>query len=88
MAWEREDFVDDLAEAEEVEPGIGWNSFGNALSAWVWMQARNKSTVREASVAFNTSDAVIQAAVQDHMWMFITGPDDDPSRQIIEHDGE
>jgi acyl-CoA reductase-like NAD-dependent aldehyde dehydrogenase len=32
--------------------------------------------------------AAVRAAVEDHSWMFLTGPGDAPEKQIIEHEGE
>lgn len=41
-----------------------------------------------AAKAFNTTPALILQAVEDNYWTFVVGPDDDPSKQFIEHDGE
>lgn len=44
-------------------------------------------TVRDASIAFNTTDAVIREAVEDAHWILVTGPGDDPTKQRLELDG-
>lgn len=80
--YDRSFFQDDYDEA-----GIHWDNFQVAIQIWSAMQPR-KTTVREAADAFHVEDAVIRAAVEDHYWMFLTGPDDDPTKQIIEHEGE
>jgi len=45
-------------------------------------------TVREVGDAFNLDDAQVRQAVAAHYWMFLSGPDDDPTKQEIEHEGE
>lgn len=72
------------------KPGI--NLFGNAIQVWAIMQAEGGSTkqptIRNAALAFNSPDAMIREAVEAHYWMLVTGPDDDPTKQFIEHEGE
>lgn len=83
MSYDRSDFVN------HGETGIPWDAFVITLGIWSWMRPGEKQcTVREAAQAFDTTDAVIREAVEDHPWMFLYGPDDDPTKQIIEHDGE
>ena len=72
----------------EDEAGVTFDQFHAALSVWAWMQPGSKPTVRAASQAFNVTDQTIREAVEEHYWMFLSGPDDDPTKQIIEHDGE
>lgn len=81
-------FTADMFRSEDEHIGLGLDQFGNALSAWAWMQRRDV-TVAQAARAFNTSPELVIKAVADHPWMFIvaaegTGPD----WQFIEHDGE
>lgn len=52
------------------------------------MQNREWVTVAEVAAAFNVPAARVHEAVEDHDWMFLAGPDDEPSKQTIEHDGE
>jgi hypothetical protein len=61
---------------------------GHAIQVWSLLQQREVTTVAEAAIAFNVPAATIRAAVQEHMWMFLSGPDDEPSKQTIEHEGE
>lgn len=81
-------FTADMFRSEEDDVGLGLAEFGNALSAWSWMQKRDV-TVAQAARAFNTSPELVIKAVADHPWMFIVGADDvGPELQFIEHDGE
>lgn len=66
-------------------PGI--SLVANAIQFWA-IQQKKPPTVREAALTFNCDDQMIRQAVEFHYWMFVTGPDDDPSKQIIEHEGE
>lgn len=58
-----------------------------AIQVWSALQGRSV-TVREAATAFNMADAQVRQAVSAHYWMFLEGPDDDPTKQTIEHEGE
>lgn len=80
----------DFFELDEDDCGIPFESFVTALSVWAAMQDEKGAvpTVRQAADEFHVTDSVIRQAVDDHYWMFITGPDDDPTKQRIEHDGE
>lgn len=66
------------------KPGI--MLVANAIQFWASQNYR--CTVREAAIAFKMTDADVRRAVIAHYWMFITGPDDDPTKQFIEHEGE
>lgn len=73
------------------EAGIAWLDFLGALQVWSFMRLERgdeKVTVRQAADEFGVTAEVIREAVDQHYWMFLSGPDDDPSKQIIEHDGE
>ena len=48
---------------------------------------RNR-TVAEAAEVFNISPLRVIEAVTWHYWMFLTGPSDDFSKMVIEHEGE
>lgn len=75
----------DIEDDGDGKPGIV--QFGNALQVWSVMQERPTS-VAEAAVAFNCEPLMIIEAVNDHNWMLLTGPDDDFTKLMIEHDGE
>jgi hypothetical protein len=70
---------------EKGVPGI--NLFANALQVWGWCQ-NHTASVAEASSAFNVAPQRIIEAVEFHNWLFLTGPREDYSKLIIEHDGE
>lgn len=80
--FERDDFA-----KEGDDAGVFMDGLGRALVTWAAMQDRTV-TVREAATAFNTTDAVIVEAIEDASWIFVHGPDDDPTKQTIELDGE
>jgi len=63
------------------------NSVAIAIQVWSMFQTET-CTVRQAAIAFNVDDAQIRQAVEAHYWMFIDGPDDDPTKQTIELEGE
>lgn len=68
---------------------VGISLFGNAIQVWSAFQQRNDDvTIAEAAVAFRCTPQMVRAAVDAHPWMFVAGPDDDFSKQTIEHDGE
>lgn len=80
----RDFFID-----EEGEAGIPWDNFVTALQVWSFMRPGYKqATVREAGDQFDVTDDVIRMAVKEHYWMFLAGPDDDATKQYIDHDGE
>lgn len=71
------------------EPGIHQGQLGEAVSVWAWMQSSPvPQTIATAALVFNTTPALIRAAIEEHPWCFWLGPDDDPTKQTIEHDGE
>ena len=74
-------------EPDEGEAGLHESDFRQALQTWCFMQNRPVS-VREAAIVFNVADAMVCKAVNEHAWLFLSGPDDDMSRLIIEHEGE
>ena len=82
----RDFFIDD--ESEETA-GIPWDNFLTALQVWSFMRPSDKqATVREAADQFGVTDDVIRQAVNQHYWMFLGGPDDDATKQYIDHEGE
>lgn len=66
-------------------PGV--ELIGNAIQVWCAMN-EGEQTVRAAAEAFNITDAQVRQAVTEHYWMYLDGPDDDPAKQTIQHDGE
>lgn len=79
----------DILSDRSCEPGIQQCQLGEAISVWAWMQDSDEpQTVLKASQVFNTTPALIRAALDEHPWAFWTGPDDDSALQRIEHDGE
>lgn len=70
------------------EAGVFIDGLGRALVTWVAMQDRSPVTVAEAALSFNTTPGVIREAVEDAMWIGVEGPDDDPTKQRLELDGD
>lgn len=77
---------DEFTEGDEF--GVTWHDFKKALAVFSWMNPSMPITVRFAAQSFNVADATIKEAVEDLYWVFLAGPDDDPTKQTIEHDGE
>lgn len=69
------------------EAGVFIDDLGRALVTWSGMQEQIM-TVADAADAFNTTPEVIREAIEEVMWIFVVGPDDDPTKQRIELDGE
>ncbi|ETR75905.1 hypothetical protein X566_20040 [Afipia sp. P52-10] len=70
------------------DAGVSFDDFMIALAVWSWMRPGNNSpTVSEAADVFGVTHDVIRRAVNDHPWMLLEGPPDEPRRQRIEHDG-
>lgn len=53
-----------------------------------WATRRDNATVADAAAAFNADPRMVIAAVDWHYAMFLSGPRDDYSKLIIEHEGE
>ena len=72
------------------DSGIFMEGLADALTTWASMnfQTDKPLSVRHASIAFNTTDAVIREAIGFGPWITFYGPDGDPLQQIIEVDGE
>ena len=45
-------------------------------------------SIRDIGDLFSVTDDVVRRAVDDSHWLFVLGPDDDPTKQMIEADGE
>ncbi len=72
------------------KPGIGLVS--QAIQFWSIQnfnsQTKKSPTISDAAIAFRMPTAAVKEAVEHHYWMYIEGPDDDPTRQVICHEGE
>lgn len=85
----REKLGRDFFMTDDDEAGIPWDNFVTALQVWSYMRPSDKQlTVRQAADEFGVTDEVIRAAVDEHYWMLLGGPPDDPTKQYIDHDGE
>ena len=79
-------FTRDQFAKEGDEAGVFMDGLGTALVTWVAMQD-HYPTVREAAAIFNTTEAVIQEAVEGAWWIYLSGPSDDPTKQKLELEG-
>jgi hypothetical protein len=80
-------FTRDQFATDDDEAGVFIDGLGRALVTFCAMQER-AVTVAEAAMAFNTNPEVIREAVENAIWITVFGPDDDPTKQTIELDGE
>ncbi len=83
-------FTKEQFETDRDEAGIFMDALGRALVVWTCMvaEAQDRVTVADAALAFNTTPEIIREAVDDAMWIGWHGPNDDPTKQILETDGE
>jgi len=70
---------------DEGNPDIG--AVAQAIQVWDMFNP-GEHTVREIGEVFNLDDAQVRQAVEAHYWMYLDGPDDDPTKQIVQHEGE
>ena len=79
---------DDAWDQETGKPGIAL--FGSAVQVWAFLneEAGKSPTVAMAAKAFSVPPQMIMDAIEEHYWMFVTGPDDDFTKMRIEHEGE
>ena len=86
--WQDEPFgnEDDGWDVEDTGR-VGISLFGKAVQVWAVYNG-DKVTVADAAKAFCTTSIKVRQAIEDHPWMFVSGPDRDPSKQFIEHEGE
>ena len=67
------------------QPGITKQQFETAVSVWTWMQPGNEApTVAATAASFNTTPEIVRQCVRESEWMFLDGPDDDPTKQRVE----
>lgn len=66
--------------------GIEFDGFVTAVYMLVALRGGSLS-VRQVAEAFNVTDDVARNAADDAYWLFV-GPGDDPTKQMIEVDGE
>jgi hypothetical protein len=82
-------FYTDILSNDSEEPGISEQQLETAIQVWTWMQQGDQpSTVAATAKAFNTTPEIVRKCVREAAWMLLTGPDDDPTKQHIEHDGD
>lgn len=79
---------DDAWDHDTGKPGI--QLFANAVQVWAISNANagRPSNVAAAAAAFAVEPMMIVKAVDAHYWMFLSGPDDDFTKMLIEHEGE
>ncbi len=65
---------------------IKWDAFKDALNVLVGL--RGSLSVRTIAEIFNVTDDVVRKAADEAYWLFLTGPIDDPTQQMVEADGE
>ena len=67
------------------QPGITKQQFETAISVWTWMQPGDEApTVAATAASFNTTPEIVRECVRASEWMFLDGPDADPTKQHIE----
>ena len=67
------------------QPGITKHQFETAVSVWTWMQPGDEApTVVATAASFNTTPEIVRECVRASEWMFLDGPDDDPTKQRVE----
>ena len=71
---------------DEDRTGIEFADFIDALVTLITLGGAR--SVREVGDLFDLTDDVVRAAVKENGWLFLAGPDDDPTKQMIEADGE
>jgi len=57
---------------EDDEAGVFLDGLGRALVTWTAMQDHTV-TVHEAAKVFNTTPEIIAEAIEDAMWIYISG---------------
>lgn len=80
-------FTEVIYDEDSQEPGIHLDKLGMAIGHWAWMQEQQQS-VASAALTFNTTPQIVRDAIEAYPWTLLTGPTDDPTKQMIEHDGE
>lgn len=62
--------------------------FAGIVQAYALFQQRERVTLEEVATALNVEWQRVREAVEWHYWMYLEGPDDQPHKQWIEHEGE
>lgn len=89
MSETKEKLGRDFFAADDETAGIPWDNFVTALQVWSFMRPGSQRVlVRQAADEFGVAENVIRAAVDEHYWMFLGGPEDEPAKQYIDHEGE
>jgi hypothetical protein len=67
------------------QPGITKKEFETAISVWTWMQPGDEApSVAATAASFNTTPEIVRDGVRASEWIFLDGPDADPTKQRIE----
>lgn len=67
------------------QPGITKEALHNAISVWTFMQPGELApTVAATAASFNTTPEIVRECVRASQWMFLDGPDADPTKQYID----
>ena len=67
------------------QPGITKEALENAISVWTFMQPGELApTVAATAASFNTMPEIVRECVRASQWMFLDGPDGDPTRQYVD----
>jgi hypothetical protein len=66
--------------------GLEFIDFATAVKALIF--CRGSLSLRDVAQIFDVEDQVVRKAVDENYWLLISGPDDDPTKQMIEEDGE
>ena len=68
-------FTWDQIASEDADVGIKLSQIGNALMTYTAMNYGRRISIEEAAQAFNTTESIIIAAVDDGPWTYLGGKD-------------
>lgn len=85
-AWD--DWADDGTDWDAETGAPSKPHFAGVVQTYALMQQRDHVTVEEIATALNVQPRRVIEAVEWHYWMFLEGPDDQPLKQWIYHEGE
>lgn len=74
--------------SEDDDAGVFVEHLSRALLTWAAMNYEKPLTVAEAASTFNTTPDVIRAAIEEGQWISYHGPYDDPTKQMIQTEGD
>jgi len=79
----------DFERDDDAGTGVFFSHFVTAVGIYVYTNEGDRPvTVADIAAAFNTTPELAREAVEDHPWLFVHVDSDDPSRQVVESDGE